>query len=47
MAVDFDRLRSLGDSPVNLVHLELVDERRGIDEFVVEESKKKQYAILA
>ena len=39
MVVDFDRLRPLENSPLNLAHLELIDESRGIDDFVVEESK--------
>ena len=39
MVVDFDRLRPLENSPLNLAHLEIIDESRGIDDFVVEESK--------
>ena len=39
MVVDFDRLRPLENSPLYLALLELVDECRGIDDFVVEESK--------
>jgi len=39
MVVNFDRFRPLENSPLNLNHLELVDESRGIDDFVVEESK--------
>jgi len=34
-------LRPLGNSPLKLADLKLVDESRGIDDFVVEESKKK------
>jgi len=36
-----DRLRPFENSPLNLASLELVDETRGIDDFFVEESKKK------
>ena len=39
MVVDFDRLRPLENSPLNLAHLELTDESKGIADFVVEESK--------